>query len=165
MKKCLNCSKEFKPSKHNLNQQKFCNKKCQYNFWSKNNKEKVKVYETGRRKEDNIKKSTKWRKKNPDKFKKIRKRYYLKHREEIIRKAILRHFLKLEISIAEWERIKKRYNYQCSICRKREPFIDQKITRLTIDHILPLSRGGGNELKNIQPLCHRCNAKKGNKIL
>jgi chromatin remodeling complex protein RSC6 len=31
---------------------------------------------------------------------------------------------------------------------------------VTIDHIVALSRGGTNELKNLQPLCRMCNCKK-----
>lgn len=30
----------------------------------------------------------------------------------------------------------------------------------TIDHIVPLSRGGTNDLGNLQPMCNRCNVKK-----
>jgi len=33
----------------------------------------------------------------------------------------------------------------------------------TIDHILPLSRGGDNSLSNKQTLCSFCNSTKGNK--
>ena len=36
---------------------------------------------------------------------------------------------------------------------------------LTIDHIIPLSRGGTNALKNIQILCKTCNEKKGDKVI
>lgn len=32
---------------------------------------------------------------------------------------------------------------------------------LTIDHIMPVSRGGTNERSNLQTLCRRCNCSKG----
>lgn len=36
---------------------------------------------------------------------------------------------------------------------------------MTRDHILPRARGGKNELKNYQPMCCKCNEKKGCKII
>jgi 5-methylcytosine-specific restriction endonuclease McrA len=32
---------------------------------------------------------------------------------------------------------------------------------ITVDHIHPKSKGGGNELENLQPMCENCNSKKG----
>jgi diadenosine tetraphosphate (Ap4A) HIT family hydrolase len=37
--------------------------------------------------------------------------------------------------------------------------------KLDIDHIIPRSMGGGNELSNLQVLCHRCNRGKGNSLI
>jgi 5-methylcytosine-specific restriction endonuclease McrA len=39
------------------------------------------------------------------------------------------------------------------------------IVRMTIDHIIPLSKGGCNKRKNLQVLCNECNAKKSDKII
>ncbi len=35
------------------------------------------------------------------------------------------------------------------------------ISKLEVDHIVPLARGGSNSIENIQPLCRTCNASKG----
>lgn len=36
--------------------------------------------------------------------------------------------------------------------------------KLTIDHIKPVSKGGGNHIKNYQALCGHCNSSKGNRV-
>ncbi len=35
---------------------------------------------------------------------------------------------------------------------------------LEFDHIIPVSKGGSNDAKNVQILCAKCNRKKSNKI-
>jgi 5-methylcytosine-specific restriction endonuclease McrA len=35
---------------------------------------------------------------------------------------------------------------------------------MTADHVIPRSRGGCNELENLQTLCITCNFKKDNKL-
>lgn len=62
-------------------------------------------------------------------------------------------------TFGEWENLKAQYNWTCPICKKSEPQI-----KLTEDHIIPLSRGGSDNIENIQPLCKRCNCSKGNRL-
>jgi CRISPR/Cas system Type II protein with McrA/HNH and RuvC-like nuclease domain len=52
-------------------------------------------------------------------------------------------------------RIYKRDNYECVYCGSKKD--------LTLDHVLPKSRGGGNDWTNLVTSCFKCNLKKGNK--
>lgn len=60
----------------------------------------------------------------------------------------------------DWERLKKKYNYTCPSCG-----VNDKKSSLTIDHIVPITKGGSNHIHNIQPLCKACNSKKQTKII
>ncbi len=53
----------------------------------------------------------------------------------------------------EWMAVLEQHGYACACCRT--------VTKLTIDHVKPLSRGGTNTIDNVQPLCRRCNMLKG----
>ncbi len=59
----------------------------------------------------------------------------------------------------EWENLKAQYNWTCPSCNKKEPF-EQKYRFLTKDHIIPLIKGGSDNIENIQPLCKTCNSAK-----
>ena len=40
----------------------------------------------------------------------------------------------------------------------------QDLKLITIDHIMPKSRGGSNDLDNLQPMCSPCNSRKADHI-
>jgi len=54
----------------------------------------------------------------------------------------------------QWEALKRRYHHRCVCCRK-------KGLQLEPDHVEPVEKGGAHHISNIQPLCKRCNMRKG----
>lgn len=52
-------------------------------------------------------------------------------------------------------RIYKRDNHECAYCGSKKT--------LTIDHIMPRSRGGDNSWNNLVTCCHKCNVKKADR--
>jgi len=88
--------------------------------------------------------SKKWAKRNPEAG-----RVASKNRKALKRNA------KGTFKTNERISLKDHFNYTCLMCGKSEPEI-----KLTVDHVLPLSKGGSNSIENIQPLCHSCNSSK-----
>ena len=60
------------------------------------------------------------------------------------------------LSVADWELVLDVYGRACLACGKDEA---------TIDHVVPVSCGGANEIWNVQPLCGFCNTSKGTKTV
>lgn len=93
-----------------------------------------------------------WAKKNPDKRADSRMR-----RRARMRAAFVEAVPRVEVF--------ERDGWQCQICKAR-----LKATARaphpkapTVDHIVPLSKGGKHERKNLQCACYECNVRKGNR--
>lgn len=52
------------------------------------------------------------------------------------------------------------YQRKCYYCKK-----PLTLETVTIDHFIPQSKGGKNNIENLYPSCGDCNTKKGNSIL
>jgi 5-methylcytosine-specific restriction endonuclease McrA len=74
------------------------------------------------------------------------------HRRRARIRLLAAHF-----TAAEWRAVCDKYGNRCLSCGK--------VGNLTPDHVIPISRGGSNEITNIQPLCLACNMHKSAKTI
>ena len=56
------------------------------------------------------------------------------------------------------QNIFRRDNYECLYCGENNK------EKLTIDHVIPKSKGGKNDWKNLVTCCKSCNSKKDDKL-
>jgi 5-methylcytosine-specific restriction endonuclease McrA len=81
----------------------------------------------------------------------------IKHYEKAVQRsqaAKLRRSRK-NFSKAEFKKIGERNGYKCMFCGTHQD--------LELDHIVPFSKGGTDEIENLQLLCKKCNISKGTK--
>lgn len=101
-----------------------------------------------RRRLDIAKRSKKWRLKNPEKF-----RGYGRKHEQAKRAGG-------PFPFKEWKQLLSKYPC-CPACGE----VWGGTIRPTIDHVLPVSKGGTNSVDNLQPLCRSCNCRKHARII
>lgn len=119
--------------------------------WKLNNKYRVR--ELGRKYQEKL------RKENPEKVKEAWNKYYLSHKVEMSIKAHSRRVAgSISYTSEEWISRCEEFNDCCAFCLIKFPR-----NELTVEHFLPISKNGGNEIENIIPACRSCNAHKHNK--
>ena len=58
------------------------------------------------------------------------------------------------------EYIKRKANGVCQLCKKKDPFLNQKgVPYLETHHIIWLSKGGEDSIQNTVALCPNCHRK------
>jgi len=107
-------------------------------IWKKEHKEYVNTYRNG------------WVKTRRGKL--MKKVNQIRHRAR--RKNAQGNF-----TINEWLEIRNR-SPMCPACGR---FVECE--NLTVDHIIPITKGGTNYISNIQPLCALCNSTKNNFVM
>lgn len=90
--------------------------------------------------------------------------------ERKARKAHRRHLKRQAIQcVKDWinrRELFEQSKWRCKGCRRKThwPTGDNSDREATVDHILPLSKGGLHTPENVQLLCRRCNTEKNNTI-
>jgi 5-methylcytosine-specific restriction endonuclease McrA len=62
------------------------------------------------------------------------------------------------ISLSTRYKVLRRDGFQCAVCGASGAGVS-----LEVDHIVPWSKGGSNNMDNLQTLCFKCNRGKGQK--
>lgn len=57
-------------------------------------------------------------------------------------------------TLQEWKDLVKKFNGKCFYCADPE-------RPVTKDHLIPISKGGTDDIENIVPACRNCNSEKG----
>lgn len=180
MKICRICNIEKEESEFNNRTE--C-RKCHaetVRMWKEKNKDKDKEHQAKWRNENKEKKNliTRiWQSLNLDKHRMSSRRYYENHKEKVIatnkryneenpesrRTAKFNRRAREEsadgkISKREWVELCDKYGNRCLCCGRND-------VKLTLDHVVPLVKGGSNTIENAQPLCQSCNSKKHTKTI
>ena len=116
--------------------------------WRRNNPEKVR--------EQTNAGWLRWRHRNHEKHRSIQRKWGRDNPDKRRVNSIKRRALKQSAlhEYYDFNSICRHYDNCCLRCGKIG-------LRLTVDHIIPLSRGGDDVASNIQPLCQSCNSTKG----
>ena len=105
-----------------------------------------------------------WQAKNADRRREY-KTEYRKRRPEVHRESNRRRYRRLggqrphRRHLAE---LLMRQGFHCALCGDIIAEEDRR-HRAEVDHIVPVSKGGGNEIENLQAVHGHCNARKGNR--
>lgn len=63
---------------------------------------------------------------------------------------------------SDWQKRIEFFENKCAYCRRKLTSLGPR--QRSIDHFIPLTRGGGHILENLVPACVRCNCSKNNKM-
>ena len=88
-----------------------------------------------------------WRQDNPDKV----------HRTNKINQAKRKKAKVFKVTVKDWKKLLNQYNFCCFYCKDKG--------EMTMDHIIPISRGGNHSIGNIIPACKSCNSKKNKRFI
>jgi 5-methylcytosine-specific restriction endonuclease McrA len=117
--------------------------------WTANNSQRVAslkrdYYERNR--EEVISRSKTWAEENAEKVKVAKAN--IRRRRRVAENASGGRF-----TVEEFNALSSAYGYACLSCGATDRLLEA-------DHVVPLTRGGSDEISNIQPLCGECNRRK-----
>jgi len=118
-----------------------------------------------------------YRKANPEKTARRKRTYYETHKEQYRRdlrawrkahwqhhyinhlakrQALIRGASISDFTLEDWIELLEQYGYLCAYCHST--------SKLTMDHVVPLSKGGPHTKDNIVPACQPCNSRKKDSV-
>lgn len=118
-------------------------------MWSEENYERVAGYKRAyyeQYRDQVIARSKEWAEDHLEKVKRFKANN--RRRRRAAKNAGKGHF-----TVEEFDALCSAYGYACLCCGVTDRILEA-------DHVVPLTRGGSDEISNIQPLCGECNRRK-----
>ena len=118
--------------------------------WRQNNQDRLLESQRNRRQENREQTNEwnrNWKKQNPEKIK------ALNHRRDTRKTKAGGSY-----TASEWKALVDHYEGKCLCCGRSD-------VALTVDHVIPVAKGGTSNIENLQPLCLSCNASKRDKTI
>jgi 5-methylcytosine-specific restriction endonuclease McrA len=118
-------------------------------IWTANNKERVDASKRSyyeRERGEVLARSKKWAEDNPEKVRQAKTNNLRKRRAA-------RHASRGNFTVEEFKDLCESCGNKCLACGDAEAVLEA-------DHVVPLTKGGSDEISNIQSLCGSCNRKK-----
>jgi 5-methylcytosine-specific restriction endonuclease McrA len=141
---CESCGKVYRS--HGSRKNRFCNMRCFGKYMSTANRgENNPLWKGGI---SSLMSSHEWRKNN------------LAKRREVAAKRRARELGCQRVETIDRTLIIQRDQSACYICDKI-----LTLEKITIDHVVPIAKGGEASYSNLKVCCRSCNARKGNKLL
>jgi 5-methylcytosine-specific restriction endonuclease McrA len=147
VRKCEGCGETLAANKRP--HARFCTRKCKERTWSRLNQPTSEqnaaryIKERDRR----LAYSKEYQKANPQ----------VPQRAKRKRKALLTGNGVYRISAKDWRRELQRHDNKCFYCKAEGV--------LTMDHVIPASRGGTHSIGNLVPACKSCNSSKRDRTI
>jgi 5-methylcytosine-specific restriction endonuclease McrA len=141
---CKDCQSEIFKKWYNNNADR---QRAKTTNWRKNNPEKVAAQKKRSHKKNpqaQYKRNKKWKQANPLKVKE----------QDLRRRASL---LNNGVYLVTPKDLQKISLSKCLYCNSKE--------KITVDHVVPVSRGGTHSIGNLVPACLSCNTSKGAKTI
>lgn len=118
-----------------------CDRKCN-DLWRSRNVDRSEYLESTKERRADAARA--WRLANP-----ARARSLVHRRRSLLKTGA--------VSDRDWQRLVNRFGGKCAYCGIDAP--------MTMDHVVPVSRGGSNTIGNILPACKPCNSSKHARVL
>lgn len=104
-----------------------------------------------------------WRLANPEKMKAAGDRWRLANPDKVRQRTSTQRAKRKSaetfvVTPRDWRRLCERYRQSCHYCGCAD-------SSLTLDHVIPLSRGGRHSIGNIVPACLSCNSSKNARLI
>ena len=112
-----------------------------------------------------VARNRKWRLENPERYEAREKAYRQteeykadQRRRAPAKNAARRVAYDTNFTTEDWEDILACFGYVCAHCHAKD-------VKLTLDHVIPLNRGGEHDVENVVPACEPCNYGRGDSLL